>query len=442
MVQSPQSENVYHSMNLLRHIFQFAILIGLLTACTTAQPPESTPTATPRPTATATPRPTPTVTPVLLCPAPNLSAKWVPPDRFDGYPEAIQAYLSQGGTVANLLTILRNASSINEKWGAVSSIDLTGDGEPEIVVSIFDPFTTDQSAGPSGQLLVYGCAPQQKVELLYVNQTPRGQALPKVLQSGDLIGAPRGTQLAVVTSSCGANTCFDKLEVLGWNGTALMNLLAEPLDLPAAQYQLIQADADSALEIQAQRGRQGSIGAGPQRTEKQLWKWNGAQYVKVKSDWSPVEYRIHAVYEGDAAFTAGDYAKAIDWYTRVLTNDNLKDWLPEIGYANPHDRDTLQAYARFRLLLIGLLRGDANAHDQLDQLTALYPEGSPVHLTQQMAQAFWSKYQETKDIKAACAVANAYANSSDNGQYLIVDDLNLFGYTNRSYTSDDMCPIR
>lgn len=428
-------------MKLLRHLLQLAILIGILTACTSTRPPEPTPTAIPSPTATATPRPTPTATPVPLCPAPSLPAKWVPPDRFGGYPEAIRAYLLQGGTAANLLTILRNASSINEKWGGVSSLDLTGDGEPEIVVSIFDPFTVDQSAGPSGQLLVYGCAPQQ-VELLYANQAPTGQALPRILQSGDLIGAPRGTQLAVVSSSCGANTCFDKLEVLGWNGEALINLLAGPLELPSAQYQMIQADADSALEIQAQRGLQNSIGAGPQRTEKQLWKWNGAQYVKVKSEWSPVEYRIHAVYEGDDAFATGDYAKATDWYTRVLTDDGLKDWLTEMGYANAHDRDTLQAYARFRLLLIGLLRGDANAHDQLDQLTTLYPDGSPVHLTQQMAQAFWEKYQEAKDLPAACAVANAYANSSDNGQYLIVDDLNLFGYTNRSYTSDDMCPIK
>ena len=164
--------------------------------------------------------------------------------------------------------------------------------------------------------------------------------------------------------------------------------------------------------------------------------------MKVKSEWSPVEYRIHAVYEGDDAFAAGDTSRAIDWYVRALTDDTLKDWLTEIGYANAHDRDTLQAYARFRLLLIGLLRGDANARDQLDQLTTLYPEGSPVHLTQQMAQAFWDKYQETQDLKAACAIANAFANSGDNGQYLIVDDLNLFGYTNRSYTSDDMCPIK
>ena len=174
MVQSPHSETMHQPMKLLRHIFQFAILIGFLTACGSAPPPTPTPTATLRPTATATPRPTPTVTPVPLCPATNLAAEWAAPDQFDGYPEAIRAYLAQGGTAANLLTILRNASSINEKWGSVSSIDLTGDGEPEIVVSIFDPFTADQSAGPSGQLLVYGCAPQ-RVDLLYANQATKGQ---------------------------------------------------------------------------------------------------------------------------------------------------------------------------------------------------------------------------------------------------------------------------
>ncbi len=166
-------------MKLLRHIFQFAILIGFLTACGSPPPPEPTPTATLRPTATATPRPTPTVTPVPLCPASNLAAKWAAPDQFDNYPEAIRAYLAQGGTAANLLTILRNASSINEKWGSVSSIDLTGDGEPEIVVSIFDPFTTDQSAGPSGQLLV-----------LWLCATGRRSALRQSSDQGAVAAAP------------------------------------------------------------------------------------------------------------------------------------------------------------------------------------------------------------------------------------------------------------
>jgi hypothetical protein len=214
--------------------------------------------------------------------------------------------------------------------------------------------------------------------------------------------------------------------------------LAEPLELPAGQYQLVQADGDAPIEIQAHKGVNGSIGAGPQRTEAQEWDWNGAQYVKTKTELSPVEYRIHAIYAADDAFNAGDYRKAIDWYSRAITDEALKDWLTESGGVNAHDRDTLKAYARFRLLLIGLLRGDANAGDQLSTLTAEYPEGSPVHRTQQMAQLLWDKYQATKNWAETCAAVNLFANE----EYQIIDDLGLFGYANRMYTSDDMCPIK
>ncbi len=421
---------------MLKTAISFCLVLMLLAACRTSTPtPIPTPTATPRPT--VTPIPTATPTPVPICPPQNLSAAWLAPDQFDGYPSAIQAYLSNGGSTANLLTILRDASSINEKWGGVSSIDLTGDGEPEIIVSIIDPSTADQSPAPSGLLLIFGCEGQQ-VHLLYSNLAPKPQALPSIMQTGNFIAAPRGNQIAVLSSSCGANTCFDKLEVLGWDGQALIDLLAAPLELPAAQFQFVQADGDPALELQAVRGVITSIGAGPQRTEKQLWDWNGAQYVKVKSEWSPVEYRIHAIYEADDALAAGDVQHAIDWYSRALTDDTLKDWLTESGVPRAHDKDTLKAYARFRLLLIGLRQGASNARDQLDALTAEYPDGSPVHQTQQMAQLLWDKYQATQNWADTCAAVNAFAND----QYQITDDLGLFGYANRMYTSDDMCPFK
>ena len=411
--------------------------LWLLTACGTPGTPTPAPTSTATPRPTTTPRPTATPTLVSICPPQNLAAEWAPPDRFDGYPQAIRAYLSQGGTPANLLSILRNASSINDQWGGVFSIDLSGDGEPETIASTVDPFSADQSTGLSGMLLIYGCENRQVI-LWYSNIATRPNPLPRIVQTGNFIAAPRGNQIAVQTESCSASTCFERFEVLGWDGQAMVSLLAEPLELPAGQYQLLQADADAPIEIEAQKGVIGSIGAGPQRTEKQLWDWNGAQYVEVKSELSPVEYRIHAIYEADDAFNAGDYQKAVDWYSRAITDDALKDWLTESGYARAHDRDTLKAYARFRLLLIGLLRGDANAADQLSALTAEYPEGSPVHQTQQMAQLLWDKYQATKNWAETCAAVNAFAND----QYQIVDDLGLFGYANRMYTSDDMCPVK
>src|SRR5512143_294002 len=97
-----------------RVVVPFLLIVLALAACRTSTPTlEPTPTATPRPTATS--RPTATPTPVPICPPQNLSAGWVPPDRFDGYPQAIQTYLSNGGSTANLLTILRSASSLTDQ---------------------------------------------------------------------------------------------------------------------------------------------------------------------------------------------------------------------------------------------------------------------------------------------------------------------------------------
>ena len=425
---------LFRLLEIMRRLFALIILL-LLAACGGTPTPIPTPTATLRPT--ATPRPTPTATPIPKCPAPTSADVWAAPVDFDGYPAAIGAYLNAGGPVTALTTILSNASSINDRFGSVKLIDLTGDDEHEVIVSIAEPASLDRLPAPGGMLLIYGCA-RQRVDLLYTAQSAAAETMPRLVQIGNITGAARGAQVATLISSCGAHTCFERFDMLGWTGATFVSLLSTPLELPGGTYRLVQRDQDPAFEIEAQSGVIGSVGAGPQRTEQHVWKWNDTQYVKAATELSPVEYRIHAIYEGDDAFAAGDYAKAIDWYGRAITDDALKDWHEEIGYRTKTDRATLTAYARFRLLVIGVLRGEANAKDQLDQLTAEFPDGSPAHDTQQMAQTFWDKYQATQDLKAACVAANAYANE----QYQIFEDLNLFGYSNRSYTPDDMCPIR
>lgn len=418
----------------MKRLFALIMLLAL-TACGAPPTPAPTPTVTPRPT--ATPRPTPTATPVPKCPAPASNDVWVAPVDFFGYPEAIGAYLNAGGPADALTTILSNASSINDRFGSVKLIDLTGDGEREVIISIAEPASLDRAPAPGGMLLIYGCA-QQRVNLLYAAQSTAAETMPRLVQIGNITGAARGAQVATLVSACGAQTCFERFNILGWTGTTFVSLLGTPLELPGGTYRLVQRDQDPATEIEAQSGVIGSVGAGPQRTEQQIWKWNGTQYVKAATELSAVEYRIHAIYEGDDAFMAGDYAKAIDWYSRAITDDALKDWHAEINYRTKTDRVELTAYARFRLLLIGMVQGQANAKDQLDQMTAQFPEDSPAHDTQQMAQTFWDKYQATQDIKAACVAANDYANE----QYQIFEDLNLFGYANRFYTPDDMCPIK
>ncbi len=415
----------------MRRIFLLTCLSIALAACGS----RITPTPIVTPSLTATPRPTPTATPIPNCPPISSTPTWIAPDTFDHYPDAIQKYLNNGGSISALAKILRDASSITDTLGSVQQFDLTGDGDPETIVSIYAP--ASQVQPPSGMLLIYGCA-NQKDTLIYSDVTVDPQSMTQVFKVDDLIGAKHGGQVATLTSICGAHTCFDTFNALGWNGRTFVSLMAEPLTLPSASYVLSKKNAEAAFHIEAQGGVVASTGAGPQRTETQIWQWNGAQFAKVSSTLSPIEYRIQAIYEADDAFAKGDYQSAVDGYSRAITDDSLKDWLTEIGYSKAHDRGTLTAYARFRLLVIGVLRGDANARDQLDQLTNDFPADNPDNTIQQMALTFWNKYQATKDVKPACAAADAFAND----KYQITDNLSLFGYANRLYTSDDMCPSK
>ena len=397
-----------------------------------------TPEATPTPTSTSTPIPTPTLTPTPTrtpnCPTPDSSAAWIAPPDFNGYPDAVGAFLNAGGTADALRTLLTNASSINAQFGDVWSFDLTGDSDAETVVSIFDPLGEVFGPAPTGRLLIYGCVGQM-APLLFQDA---GQPMLQVRQMGDLIGAGRGGELAVVRSECGAHTCFDTLDVLGWNGVAFVSLMGERLQMPQPTYTLADLDGDAALEIQAVGGQIASVGAGPQRTLTETWDWNGAQFVKISQAVSPPEYRIHLVHDADDALLRGDFAGAMEMYNRVITDDALRDWLVEAGVQKPDDRANLTAYAWYRILIVYARLNDiASAQTAFDRVSADFPAGAPGHAYQQLALVFWSEYQATSRLSAACQAANRHANNETDA----IDGLNAFGYANRQYVAADMCPF-
>jgi len=413
-------------------LWLIALILTIASAC--ARPTLApTPTATPQPTLTPTPSITPTPTHVPNCPASNPNAAWIAPPDFGGYPGSIGDFLSAGGSPDALKTILTNASSINAQFGGLWQFDLTGNGDPETIVSIFDPLGTVFGPVPSGDLLIYGCV-NRAAPLLYQDT---GQPMLTVKQIGDLIGAGRGGQMAVVRSECGAHTCFDTLDVLGWNGARFVNLMGERLQMPYPAYTFANLDGDAAFEIQAVSGKIASVGAGPQRTITQTWDWNGAQYVRVGETVSPPEYRIHLVHDADDQLLRGNLSGAIEMYNRVISDGALKDWQVELGLEKPTDRADLTAYAWYRIMIAGVRLGDAaSAQAAFDRLSADFPAGAPGHAYQQLAQVFWSKQLETNSLGAACLAANAHANNETDA----IDGLNAFGYANRQYVAADMCP--
>jgi hypothetical protein len=416
-------------------LWLLAALALTLSACGPREPeptPTPSPTATPIPTPTLTP--TPTRVPREACPSPDPNAAWAAPAEFSGYTAAIGGFLNAGGSADTLRTFLSNASSISAQFGGVWSFDLTGDGDAETIVSIYDPLGRVFGPVPDGMLLIYGCL-ERAALLLYQDA---GQPMLLVERIDDFIGAGRGGELMTNRSECGAHTCFDTLDVLGWDGAQFVSLMGGQLQMPSPDYTLTNLDDDGAQEIRAVSGMIASVGAGPQRIFTETWDWNGAQYVKVNEVVSPPAYRIHLVHDADDRLRQGHLTEAIELYNQVITDEALKDWLLELGVAKPQDRANLTAYAWYRMMLANVRLGDAGAAQAaFDRLSADFPAGAPGDAYRALAQVFWSSYQETGDLSAACLAANRLANDDTDA----IDGLNAFGYANRQYVAADMCPF-
>ena len=85
--------------------------------------------------------------------------------------------------------------------------------------------------------------------------------------------------------------------------------------------------------------------AGPPRLHDTIWDWNGAYYVKALVQLDAPIYRIHAIYDADAAFEQGTFKTALTLYDQARDNQYLQPWL------DPNELATLRAYAAFRKLL-------------------------------------------------------------------------------------------
>lgn len=408
-------------------------LILVLSAC-------GLPTLTPEPTLTvlvltATPSPeTPTSMPIeppptlvsAVCPAAGSPTLARPDDAAD-YPAAIQQYLSAGGD----LTVLESTLA---GWGAlpdaatdqVVTSDLTGDGNPEVVVALREP----------SDLLVFGCQGGAYVPSYRLQQSVERWEVGWVvnLRQVDDVNADGRPEVVFTLSTCGAHTCYKTLEILGWGGGALTSLMGGDLDMPYPDYVVTPG------HIEAQSGPIGSVGAEPQRGYAEVWEWDGSVFTVTQQIWEPPVYRYHALLDGDRALLAGDYAVAIATYERVISDDALQEWGAVSGIIDPaEDRAQLTAFARWRLMLVYLLTGETgSAQSAYDQLQAVYPLETAGHDVAAMAEVFWTAYLIDDSIAAGCTEVVAAAGS----ETAVQDFFNWnYGYANPYWEPLHLCPF-
>jgi hypothetical protein len=405
--------------------------------------------------------PTPTIPGVFTRPAscPPAGTPSLPTDApsFNRFAEVIVQYLSEGGPTTILEASLRRWEALTELGGLVrADRDFTGDGVPEVLVAAFDPQNADRFPRP-GELFVFGCE-DEAYRLLYQAGYALSQGAP-VIVSADDINGDFLNDLVYVYQTCDDQVCYGHVEAVEWSLTLgnFGSILGEDVVEPLPDVLISDVESDGLGEIVVTAGIIAGLDAGPQRTYTKIYAWDGSLYTLSDTIYSPTEYRIHVIYDGDDALLAGDYASALDFYEQAIEDDHLLSWRfpDEVGY--------LRAFARYRLMLTHVLRDEISAaQDAHDELVESFipptpqpeegegegeeeptPESTPtlgpapgVEFAR-MADFFWADFAVNRDVNRACDLVVGYAAATPG----LFEILNSFGYANRTYSPDDMCPF-
>lgn len=403
--------------------------------------PQETPTAESAPTATT--RPADPADP-SACVAPGAATLPGASPGFDAYPALLAEYLSAGGGIGQLRDALAQWGAIRETevgtFGQVEAEhDFDGDGANDVLITALHVEIAPVSSEPPGALFVYTCV-DGGYELAYTDadsEDMQASSVPEVLALHDLTGDGL-TDILFERTSCGAHTCYQNIQGLYWDeadppaGPELM--LDVPIDAPYAEIEAPEPAEGEPAQVVVNVGMIGSVGAGPQRTWRDVYAWDGETLARIEHEATSPAHPIHLINEADDLFLAGSYADAISLFRRSYEDPTLdREW----GIYEGWEQD-LEAYARYRIMLAHVLLDDQQqAGAFYESLQADFPEpDEPGGLFAQWADLFWTEYQASGGVIAACSAVLETIDPD-----LPELPLNMFGYANRFYEPAEMCPF-
>lgn len=390
-------------------------------------------------TATAA-APTPTVPGVFtepaVCPSPGNPALPGRPPTFAQYPEVIVQYLSAGGPPTILEATLRGWGGITETMGLVrADRDFTGDGVPEVFMVVGDPQHAEMVPQP-GDLYIFGCEEGAYRLLFQVGYTLERGA-PRIVSADDINGNFLN-DLVYVVEECDERVCVGQVRLVQWSLTLgnFVDLAHDEIAVPYPDVYVADVDEDGLGEVIVTNGASPEPEAGPQRIVTQVWHWDGALYVLSETIAPETPYRIHVIYDGDAALETGNYEEALEYYGRAIEDDTLLNW------TLPNEREYLTAYALYREVLVYAAQSDVEmAQAILDRLSAEFPveegEERPGSVFTSLARVFWGDFAINRNPVLACNLTVVSAQTRPDA----LSVLNSFGYANRRYTARDLCPL-
>jgi hypothetical protein len=341
----------------------------------------------------------------------------------------IQEYLNQGGLVEPLAQVLATTPGPDDSLSSSIRRDLTGDGLEDLVVTLHDG---SQQPNSSGSLFIFRCD-KDRYKLAYSSAPDQNLGAPNLKLVQDL-NADGLQEILSTRETCGAHTCFERVEVLRWNRSGFRNLLeGRSDDLPSPALQITGPKADGSYRIEITAQGISSVGAGPYRQFTRVWEWSADQseFIVTGERLSPPKYRIHLLHDADDAAIAGNVEGALIMYQQVREDGSMDDWIKdEAGYAE------LAAFATFRQITLNTaLERTSIAQQALQIMQEAFIDGDPGYGMRLLAETYWQAYLESEDHRIACASARRFAEQ----QPAAVLEPLQYGYANRTYTPADIC---
>lgn len=353
------------------------------------------------------------------------------PESTDEAAAEIARFLSAGGDPAAL------ADGLREDWDALgesgfvrADLDLTGDAQAEVIVSLSLP-------GEGGTLLILSCLNRQYVARYQsVSDEP---IAPELLLLGDMNRDDR-TDLMFATRQCvpadpddpdSTQICRYQAGLVSWlpeegRFVSLLGVTVASDGLPIIQ----DVDNDAVNEIVARVEDDGNAETGPLRTGVNIFDWNGTVYVLSIVQPDPPAYRIQVIHEADRYFAGRDMATAILLYQQALTDPDLRAWRNDETIA-------LESYTLYRLLVAQVFSSSADVLTTAQSISDRYPAQEPATVYVAMARAFWDTFQTTDSTATACAqVLSIVAAQPD-----ALDLINRYGSRSPTYGAQDLCPF-
>jgi hypothetical protein len=308
---------------------------------------------------------------------------------------------------------------------------MTGDIDSEIVIAIIDPMSEANLPWTPGDVLIFRCRAGAVAPAFAGRLAIDGDAvdLQFSLEMVEDVNATGRADVVYTVNGCGAHTCWGRLYIVEWDGVGFVNRIPEMKDSASPTFTV--QDRRVVVDI----GGIGSAGAGHQRSQQEIWEWDGRQFSLSEQITGPPTAVVHYLHDADEALARGDYGEAIGYYEQVQEETRLPAGL----FLETEEQSlvVMRAYARFKLIVAYAVSGDLwRAQKQYDALLAEHPGGTPGSPYVILGEVFWSEFLTDEAPAAACAAAVVIGESNPT----LAEQL-YAGYANPEYEAADLCKI-